>query len=689
MKKLLDVLEGLNLVHILTVSAIFDTTPYLPDATLARILTHQRRDGTFLLSTLKILGIRRILFRDVICEYFDSPGPDDDECTEVEDASFIDGLHEALEVRHRAGHPIKLLSLDESSHKLLEQDLIRPSSAPASEGLVDYNFKSLDARIAQHYQVFISLKIKRNSLAPINRFPPEILAEVFRYCKDPLDSNIRLSKRPLSFRWIGITHVCHYWREVALDTSDLWSTIDLNNMADELREEFLARSKSAHLSIRANKTDTERGADVVLAALPLFGRARSIDLELTHVLHRALSASPDLPPSFPHLKRLVLLDRSIDPNPDDPVPDFLGQCPAPSLEVLSVSGISVPWRSIPTTLTELTVDETSNMPSASEFAGILGRLRHLQHLSLTDALASITPLPKAPKITSRVVLRQLQTLSITDRAEEGLDFLRRIVFSPSVGLNLEFARPREQQEQWSSFSRFDRLSSKIPIVPGVDRLLLTGTRIAFYRSDHPILPEARHDWSLSLSRGPYFNLTFDIWSAYSDYNLIPSVLGGLTSSGSSPFFGITHVVISQMIVPSPSYYLTGLFERLPDLETLEFKFYEAAMKYGVGNILKDALLVETSKVKRIVLRNVCFLERDHRKGRKPPDDAEVCCELVQLILRLISEEGAQGIEEVVVDKCPEARDIDIVELRKYVPRVTYTPHSYGSKYSDHSDHSDG
>ncbi|KAK7685813.1 hypothetical protein QCA50_011159 [Cerrena zonata] len=82
----------------------------------------------------------------------------------------------------------------------------------------------------------------------VHSLPPELLAQIFDYlatsfmfregemhskCQKqyfcmigtPLDS----ARSP--YQWLSVTEVCHYWRDVALSTSSLWSNFTLSNMA--------------------------------------------------------------------------------------------------------------------------------------------------------------------------------------------------------------------------------------------------------------------------------------------------------------------------------------------------------------------------------------------------------------------------------------------------------------------------
>jgi hypothetical protein len=74
----------------------------------------------------------------------------------------------------------------------------------------------------------------KNPLLPVNRIPPEILAEVLRY---------RASEEEL----IAATHVCRHWRSCLLSAPSLWTNFCCTNI-DRIHT-YLARCKSAPVSI--------------------------------------------------------------------------------------------------------------------------------------------------------------------------------------------------------------------------------------------------------------------------------------------------------------------------------------------------------------------------------------------------------------------------------------------------------
>ena len=112
---------------------------------------------------------------------------------------------------------------------------------------------TLDNEIDAAIQFTRSLRTRRNALVPISLLPPEILVRVFHF--------LVLKEYPLSRKggvgWIRVTHVCRYWRQVALDDSSLWAKIwgDPTNRNLKWISELLARAKNAPLDIEFNDVD--------------------------------------------------------------------------------------------------------------------------------------------------------------------------------------------------------------------------------------------------------------------------------------------------------------------------------------------------------------------------------------------------------------------------------------------------
>jgi len=112
-------------------------------------------------------------------------------------------------------------------------------------------------------------KRKLNQLAPISRLYPEIFSTIFCHVRD---STIR--PFPLVWTWgrtkdcIGLTHVCHAWRDIAINTPTLWAKIFIS-VEDHLEwvQEMLRRSKQCSLSILVYDQSSLKAVDPILHGL--------------------------------------------------------------------------------------------------------------------------------------------------------------------------------------------------------------------------------------------------------------------------------------------------------------------------------------------------------------------------------------------------------------------------------------
>jgi F-box-like len=86
-------------------------------------------------------------------------------------------------------------------------------------------------------------------LLKIPRLPPELLRMIFIACADPpyAEQDPSYWYQTRSMQWIVITHVCRYWRLVALEYPDLWKRLRFFN--PDITKEMIRRSKGADLEV--------------------------------------------------------------------------------------------------------------------------------------------------------------------------------------------------------------------------------------------------------------------------------------------------------------------------------------------------------------------------------------------------------------------------------------------------------
>ena len=116
----------------------------------------------------------------------------------------------------------------------------------------DLLLQTLDSRIRSLEESFVKsvrvLRLERNALVPISSLPPEIFAAIFSFLC--FNGGVR-GYSGHNLARIHLSHVCHQWREIALNQPFLWSHVDFTTLTWAGAAEILARTKSAPLYLEA------------------------------------------------------------------------------------------------------------------------------------------------------------------------------------------------------------------------------------------------------------------------------------------------------------------------------------------------------------------------------------------------------------------------------------------------------
>lgn len=142
--------------------------------------------------------------------------------------------------------------------------------------------------------------------APINALPAEVLSLIFVNIVDSNDDSSSAYRLCLEGNskdlpsCVILTHVCRYWREVALNISALWTNLNLLSL--KCTQEMLARSKEAPLKVFAVLEDYWHQPTIrvktIHAALQHLSRIRELDLTHNgkdlHALVQTLSSPAPL-----------------------------------------------------------------------------------------------------------------------------------------------------------------------------------------------------------------------------------------------------------------------------------------------------------------------------------------------------------------------------------------------------------
>ncbi|EJF61017.1 hypothetical protein DICSQDRAFT_170560 [Dichomitus squalens LYAD-421 SS1] len=147
-----------------------------------------------------------------------------------------------------------------------------------------------------------------NSLIPLNRLPSEILSLVFSLAMMPLKpaGYHGPSAARQSYDLLPVTHVCRRWRDVALSTPSLWSTLYEDDVSHASAQLLQARAKETALTIYVNRSNPTR-ALVQLLGVPRVGsRVTELFLQDLHDCTPSQLATGVLGFPAPHLERVVV-----------------------------------------------------------------------------------------------------------------------------------------------------------------------------------------------------------------------------------------------------------------------------------------------------------------------------------------------------------------------------------------------
>ncbi|TFK59930.1 hypothetical protein BDN72DRAFT_567236 [Pluteus cervinus] len=285
----------------------------------------------------------------------------------------------------------------------------------------------IDAEILALQQRIRVLCSSRNALSLIHRLPIETMAEIFKWVQILYHGTLGLDGGNSASlpKWMQVTHVSQHWRNTALSSKALYSTILSQN--PKYSEEIFKRSGSARLTLidsvgaRAGRAwDTPDFRGLVVAALP---RVRKL------CLHPKSSGFifPLLKTSRLSLEELCLYDWN----------DFAPTMFPTSLRYLqlwSCSFESFQWLSPLSNMVELTIITTSHVKPISVDA-LLNALDAMPRL-ISLRLSILCKLAATPVNRGSPITPKLQHLDIRDHPDFIVQFLPWLSFAPRFTMNI-------------------------------------------------------------------------------------------------------------------------------------------------------------------------------------------------------------------------------------------------------------
>ncbi|KAH9070732.1 hypothetical protein EDB83DRAFT_2262271 [Lactarius deliciosus] len=289
--------------------------------------------------------------------------------------------------------------------------------------------QAIDAEIKSLEESIRALKHRRNALAPISSLPTEAITTIFSFLHIPVTSSaFTLGKQPNPDRraWLRVAHVCHQWREIALNQPLFWSHIDFTIFSSAGTAEILSRAKTVPLQLEARVPYRLWGS----ARLSAF--QKELQDRVSHISHLALSAEPfqlrkilnGLASPAPTLKCLSLSsveyhDRTIVGDPVA-VLDTLFDGSTPRLSCLELCDCDISWNLLLSRgLKHLDIRTPFERPSLSVWLDALEQMPQLKTLTLHLASPIAPPGDSlSPDVYRAVTLPSITHFGISSPARD-------------------------------------------------------------------------------------------------------------------------------------------------------------------------------------------------------------------------------------------------------------------------------
>lgn len=87
---------------------------------------------------------------------------------------------------------------------------------PSQANPREYQWQAIDAEIKSLEESIRTLRLRRNALVPVSSLPPEVITSIFTFLHLRVTA-LTLGENPEPLAWLHVAHVCHQWREIALN----------------------------------------------------------------------------------------------------------------------------------------------------------------------------------------------------------------------------------------------------------------------------------------------------------------------------------------------------------------------------------------------------------------------------------------------------------------------------------------
>jgi hypothetical protein len=293
---------------------------------------------------------------------------------------------------------------------------------PSQPNSREYQQQAIDAEIKSLEESIRVLKYRRNALAPVSSLPTEVIDAIFLFSRVTVSgSSATPGETTDPLAWLRVAHVCHRWREIALNQPLFWNHVNFTILSSAGAAEIVARAKTAPLYLEARVLGSHWD-DARYSAFQ-----EKLQVCVPRTCHLLISANQwnirktldSLVSPAPALETLSLFsERLLQPwgqplQPD--IPETLFGGATPRLSCLQLRNCNISWKS--PLLKGLRILEIGSpmtgLPSLPDWLDALDEMPHLKMLTLDEA-SSPTIFSFPFHVERTVTLPSLTNLKITD-----------------------------------------------------------------------------------------------------------------------------------------------------------------------------------------------------------------------------------------------------------------------------------
>ncbi|KAI0074829.1 hypothetical protein K474DRAFT_1497391 [Panus rudis PR-1116 ss-1] len=289
------------------------------------------------------------------------------------------------------------------------------------------------------------LKVRYNATSPVYQLPPEIVYHIILSYVSIHPPEERYSTKAIQTS-INVTHVCEYWRVVALNHATLWTTLYITPrlLGTDFVQSILPRSRNLPLDVIVPRERPLRYMDPFFekdaahflslkALMQAWPRIRSLDISLFNEMNAILAQLCDQ--DAIELKSLALSDTLLYARAGEVVPLFITKR-TPNLTDLRICRSEITQAAyasflLSSQLKSMTLDGARIDPE--DLVALLRATPTLEFLALND-LEIATTLPDDSGLVELPNLRRLEIRA--DEADITLGYAQLIRIPPTASLSI-------------------------------------------------------------------------------------------------------------------------------------------------------------------------------------------------------------------------------------------------------------